>query len=310
MLVVNSRDKTIKHTFNTLGALFFCIVCTIMLITTGLLIAEYQFFREQSRRVVLLQDEYQMYIQAYKEACSMHKKKKSLEAVSTSVDIIDNDDTLKSQFNVVNRDALYLRDSALSFGKANNLESLLCDVYDSYDVQAVASQLSFARAIKQGKNNNRRQRLHNKTAQQNYTLAHYRNFTLRWPIDRSQFWLSSKFGPRKKKNDKQWGFHHGIDLAALKGTAVYAAAKGVVIESSYTPKGYGNSLVIAHNERFKTRYAHLDSMLVTKGQFVSAGQIIGHVGDTGYVHGKKAWHLHFEVIENCKCINPLRNLSR
>ncbi len=211
---------------------------------------------------------------------------------------------------MVNRDTLYLRDSALSFGKANNLESLLSDVYDSYDGQAIASQVSFARSIKQGHNKNRRVRSRNHTTQQHYSLTQYRNFTLQWPIDRSQFWLSSKFGPRKKKNDKAWGFHHGIDMAALKGTAVYAAAKGIVIESSYTPKGYGNSLVIAHNEHFRTRYAHLDSMLVSKGHYVNAGQLIGHVGDTGYVHGKKAWHLHFEVIEDGKRINPLRNLSR
>ncbi len=75
MLVVNNRNKTIKHTFSALGTLFFTLLCVLMLITTGLLIAEYQFFREQSRRMVILQDEYQMYIQAYKEACSIHKKK-------------------------------------------------------------------------------------------------------------------------------------------------------------------------------------------------------------------------------------------
>ncbi len=75
MLVVNNRNKTIKHTFNALSTLFFSLLCAIMLITTGLLIAEYQFFREQSRRIVILQDEYQMYIQACKEACSIHKKK-------------------------------------------------------------------------------------------------------------------------------------------------------------------------------------------------------------------------------------------
>jgi len=277
-----------------------------MLITTGLLIAEYQFFREQSRRILLLQDEYQMYIQAYKDACTIHKKKKSLYNISESFELNDND---SPSFNVVNRNSLYLRDSAVSFGKEHNIKALLYDIYDSYDGQALGSQLSFARSIQQERSSGARKRSH-KITMPHYSLAQYRNFTLQWPIDRSQFWLSSKFGPRKKKNDKAWGFHYGIDMAALKGTAVHAAAKGVVVEASCASGGYGNSLVIAHNERFKTRYAHLDSILVSKGNYVRAGQLIGHVGDTGNVHGKNAWHLHFEVIENGKRINPLRNLNR
>ncbi len=128
-----------------------------------------------------------------------------------------------------------------------------------------------------------------------------------WPIERSQFWLSSLFGPRKKPK----GFHHGIDLAALKRTPVKAAAAGIVERVYEDPAGYGKTIVIKHDETYKTRYAHLDSMLVKVGQQVHAGMLIGRVGDTGNVHkqGRDASHLHFEVYELGKRVNPMYFLS-
>ena len=128
-----------------------------------------------------------------------------------------------------------------------------------------------------------------------------------WPIERSKFWLSSLFGPRKKPK----GFHHGIDMAALKRTPVKAAAAGVVDQVYEDPVGYGKTIVIKHDDTYKTRYAHLDSMLVKVGRQVQAGTLIGRVGDTGNVHkqGRDASHLHFEVYELGKRVNPLYFLS-
>ena len=270
----------------------------IMVVVTWLLFSEYYFFREQARRLLVLQDEYQTYIQAYKEASGFLKKKKLVD------ELCDETQASASSFNVVNRDALYLRDAAANFGKAHNVESVLCDVYKAYDGRYDGSTL-------RSRTQKRSRRRQATVIQSPFMSSPYRNFTLRWPINRSQFWLSSKFGPRKKK-DGSWGFHHGIDLAALKGTEVRAAAKGVVIETSYSPKGYGKSILLVHDKKhhIKTRYAHLDAMYVSKGQYVHEGQLIGRVGDTGFVHGKKdASHLHFELIELNKRINPLRNLT-
>ncbi len=128
-----------------------------------------------------------------------------------------------------------------------------------------------------------------------------------WPIERSKFWLSSLFGPRKKPK----GFHNGIDMAALKRTPVKAAAAGVVDQVYEDPVGYGKTIVIKHDNTYKTRYAHLDSMLVKVGQSVQAGMLIGRVGDTGNVRkqGRDASHLHFEVYELGKRVNPLYFLS-
>ena len=94
-------------------------MCSIMLITTGLLIAEYQFFKEQSRRMLILQDEYQLYIQVFKETC-LNKKKNSLNDNAAYT----NDETSKPRFNVVNRDMDYLKIAAQNFGKEHNLTSM------------------------------------------------------------------------------------------------------------------------------------------------------------------------------------------
>ncbi len=132
----------------------------------------------------------------------------------------------------------------------------------------------------------------------------------RWPVHPKNFWLSSYYGPRTVKGRK--GFHSGIDLAATTGTRVSAAASGKVIEARYL-SGYGKCIVIAHANRYKTRYAHLSRIVVRVGQRVKCGQLIGKVGATGHVSKNKtsrsASHLHFEVYRNGKRVNPSRYLG-
>lgn len=144
--------------------------------------------------------------------------------------------------------------------------------------------------------------------QKNSMRSMNRDFTFHWPLELHHFWLSSLFGARKKANGKP-GFHYGIDLAAMKGTPVKAAASGVVIQAQYLP-GYGNNILIQHNKYYRTRYAHLHRMYVSVGQKVTQGQKIGSVGDTGAVrkNGRDASHLHFEIYHNGSHVNPLRYL--
>jgi murein DD-endopeptidase MepM/ murein hydrolase activator NlpD len=127
-----------------------------------------------------------------------------------------------------------------------------------------------------------------------------------WPVNPSQFWVSSFFGPRKNPGGK-WAFHAGVDLAAVRGVPVLAAADGLVIEAAYSP-GYGNYVLIKHTSLFKTRYAHLDKILVRVGQRVHVNDNIGRVGSTGFVRksrrGGSASHLHFEVYMKGKPVNP------
>ena len=136
-----------------------------------------------------------------------------------------------------------------------------------------------------------------------------RKATFSWPLDKKSFWISSFFGPRKLGRSVR--MHSGIDLAALKGTPVRAAAGGKVIEANYV-SGYGNTIVMLHNRKYKTRYAHLDEIFVKVGQVIKRGQKIGAVGDTGFVQaeGGNASHLHFEVYAFDRQVNPILFLPK
>jgi murein DD-endopeptidase MepM/ murein hydrolase activator NlpD len=123
-------------------------------------------------------------------------------------------------------------------------------------------------------------------------------------------WLSSRFGVRKHPIIKKWIRHNGIDIAARRGTRIYAADSGRVIFSGQKSlyRGYGKIIVIDHGKRQKdgrnisTFYAHASRVLVKRGQKVKKGDEIGWVGATGYATGP---HLHFEVRENGKPVDPL-----
>lgn len=127
-----------------------------------------------------------------------------------------------------------------------------------------------------------------------------------WPIEKSCFWVSSKFGPRKKLNGS-WGYHFGIDMAAIKGTKVVASHSGIVSHTGYD-SGYGKNIIIKHENNIKTRYAHLDKIFVPIGAKVKKNELIGKVGSTGFVRSSKKGtdpsHLHFEVLVSGKHVNP------
>ncbi len=96
---------------------------------------------------------------------------------------------------------------------------------------------------------------------------------------------------------------NGVDLGAARGTPVYAAAAGIIIIARANGAwngGYGNYIVITHDNASQTLYSHLQSAVVGFGQTVAKGQLIGYVGTTGRVTGA---HLHFEVRG---AANPLR----
>jgi murein DD-endopeptidase MepM/ murein hydrolase activator NlpD len=87
--------------------------------------------------------------------------------------------------------------------------------------------------------------------------------------------------------------HPAIDFYLPEGTEILAAADGRVITAEYGVNGYGNYVVIQHNDNLKTLYAHCNEILVQEGDIVTQGQTIATVGTTGRVTGPQ---LHFEVI--------------
>ncbi len=108
-----------------------------------------------------------------------------------------------------------------------------------------------------------------------------------WPLPYTSN-VTSGFGSR-------WGsFHSGIDISAggVYGQEIVAADGGVVEWAGYDSSGYGNYVIINHNNGYKTLYGHCSSLIVSSGQSVSQGQPIARVGSTGDSTGP---HLHFEV---------------
>jgi murein DD-endopeptidase MepM/ murein hydrolase activator NlpD len=106
--------------------------------------------------------------------------------------------------------------------------------------------------------------------------------------------VSSGFSMRFHPIFQTWRAHLGVDYAAAQGTPVRSVGLGVV-ESAGNMGGYGNAVVIKHNNGHSTVYAHLSRLLVRKGQSVTQGQTVGLVGATGWATGP---HLHFEFRVN------------
>ncbi len=113
--------------------------------------------------------------------------------------------------------------------------------------------------------------------------------------------IISNFGYRTDPFTGEYKMHEGIDISAPIGTPVYASADGRVIFSGYK-EGYGLCVEISHENGIITRYGHLSRILVSIGQKVKRGEIIGKVGSTGRSTGS---HLHYEVIVNGFPRNPL-----
>ena len=101
--------------------------------------------------------------------------------------------------------------------------------------------------------------------------------------------------------------HNGIDIAADEGKPVYAAQSGKVIFVSDYQKGYGRLILIQHDETYITVYAHNSKNLVRVGDAVKQGQTIALIGRTGNASGP---HLHFEIRQNRKPVDPIKLLSK
>jgi murein DD-endopeptidase MepM/ murein hydrolase activator NlpD len=119
-------------------------------------------------------------------------------------------------------------------------------------------------------------------------------------------WNSSSYGWRIDPFNGARAFHEGVDFVAPKGTAIAAAAAGVVVKAEFHPQ-YGNMVEIDHGNDLTTRYAHASRLLVGVGTVVKRGQIIAAVGSTGRSTGP---HLHFEVRVRGAAQNPSRFLAR
>jgi len=127
-----------------------------------------------------------------------------------------------------------------------------------------------------------------------------------WPIKGGIGHVSMVFGQNKHPFTGQWYIHKGVDLSTYRsGDAILATADGQVVTVEYDP-GFGNYLIIKHKHGFYTRYAHLQSFRVQRGQYVQQGQVIGYIGNTGVSTGP---HLHYEVHIGSDVVDPMKYLN-
>lgn len=126
-----------------------------------------------------------------------------------------------------------------------------------------------------------------------------------WLVPCNYILFTSAYGNRVHPITGKWSFHDGVDLAAKQGTPIIASRSGVVDEVGYgTANGY--YVYIDHMDGFQTRYLHMTHYIVKKGDYVTAGQVIGYMGSTGWSTGP---HLHFGIYYNGKSVNPANYIS-
>ena len=126
-----------------------------------------------------------------------------------------------------------------------------------------------------------------------------------WLRPCSYTYMSSPFGFRTSPTAGASSYHQGVDLAAPANTPVYATRSGIVTANTYSGSA-GNYITINHGDGFSSIYMHLANTVVSSGQAVSAGQLIGYVGRTGIATG---YHLHFGIAYNGAYVNPCAYVS-
>ena len=123
-----------------------------------------------------------------------------------------------------------------------------------------------------------------------------------WITPVSGYTITSAFGMRIHPVYKYALMHNGIDMACPQGTPIYATRAGTVTTASYQAGGAGYYVSINHGDGFSSIYMHMTNYVVSSGQSVAAGQLIGYVGSTGVSTGP---HLHFGVSYAGTYVNPM-----
>ncbi|GAV19993.1 murein DD-endopeptidase MepM [Mariprofundus micogutta] len=125
-----------------------------------------------------------------------------------------------------------------------------------------------------------------------------------WPTEGG--WISSRFGPRLDPFNGTPSQHYGVDIANRHGAPIMASSRGVVTFAGKM-EDFGYVVDVEHGHGYKTRYAHMGSMVVNIGDVVESNQLIGRIGSTGHSTGP---HLHYEVRRYGELINPRSFMPR
>ncbi|MBS1987259.1 M23 family metallopeptidase [Candidatus Dependentiae bacterium] len=319
----------------------------VMMAALLLLMREYSYMVNQSYKLIALKAEYENHLMAVSRIIYEYNtlrersdadmgntddekkneiaelKAQNFAGFPEGSRVVSSNDLPADDFLIINRELGHLKKSSIAYMHKQKLSAAVHEMsphqWQDYTEHVRQSQKKKGTILRRSRSGRQKRALADRAVREHKKKLHtvkrdYQatDFEFTWPVDRALIWLSSLFGPRKKADGSQ-GFHWGVDMAARKGTPVSASAAGMVIEArrEKDSRGYGNTIVIAHNNKYRTRYAHLHTMKVQVGQQVDRGQLIGTVGDTGLVRsrGKDASHLHFEVYVFGKKVDPLAFLS-
>ena len=124
-----------------------------------------------------------------------------------------------------------------------------------------------------------------------------------WIKPLKNYTITSGFGNRVHPVLGYERFHEGVDMSAYTNTPIYAARGGKVTVASYQDGGAGYYVNINHGDGFSSIYMHMTRYIVSAGQYVNQGQVIGYVGSTGLSTGP---HLHFGIAKNGSYENPMK----
>lgn len=128
---------------------------------------------------------------------------------------------------------------------------------------------------------------------------------IRWVSPVASYYLSSPFGMRLHPVHKVWKMHNGVDMACDMGTPIYASRSGKVTTAA-SHWSMGEYVSINHGDGYSSIYMHMTYFVVSAGQYVTAGQVIGYVGDSGVTSGP---HLHFGIAYKGEYVNPMEYLD-
>lgn len=129
-------------------------------------------------------------------------------------------------------------------------------------------------------------------------------YTWLMPCTYSAF--TSPFGYRWHPISGVWKMHNGVDLAGASGTPILATRSGVVTVASYQEGGAGWYVALKHDNVYGSIYMHMTHYIVSVGQYVEAGQVIGYMGTSG---GSTGVHLHFGISKNGVYVNPAEYIN-
>ena len=124
-----------------------------------------------------------------------------------------------------------------------------------------------------------------------------------WIKPLKSYTITSSFGNRVHPVLGYERYHEGVDMSAPTNTPIYAARSGKVTVASYQDGGAGYYVNINHGDGYSSIYMHMTRYIVSKGQYVEQGQVIGYVGSTGLSTGP---HLHFGISKNGTYVNPMK----